>query len=98
MYYLLCAVYFFLFINYESHNEQIKVSVQLKGVIYYDVDITCNLSTVIFNAFYIVFSGSKCTNVLSRNEVHEVTIKEPCVEKYNARCGWLSLNYCTFYR
>lgn len=38
-----------------------------------------------------------CTDVLSRDVIQEVEYKEPCIQKYTARCGWLSLNYCTFY-
>lgn len=42
-------------------------------------------------------SCNKCTNVLSRDKVQEVVVKNPCIQSYTARCGWLSLNYCTFY-
>lgn len=38
-----------------------------------------------------------CSDVLSRDVIQEVEYKEPCIQKYTARCGWLSLNYCTFY-
>lgn len=38
-----------------------------------------------------------CTDVLSRDIIKEVAFKQPCMQKYTARCGWLSLNYCTFY-
>ncbi|KAL4223544.1 hypothetical protein ACF0H5_017015 [Mactra antiquata] len=48
----------------------------------------CLLGTVCCN---------KCTNVLSRDKIQEVVKKEPCTRSYTARCGWLSLNYCTFY-
>lgn len=53
---------------------------------------------VLFQLLIGSASCGKCTSVLNRNEIHEVTQKEPCVQKYEARCGWLSLNYCTFYR
>ncbi|XP_045172956.1 uncharacterized protein LOC123534678 isoform X3 [Mercenaria mercenaria] len=51
----------------------------------------------IFLSIAYFVSGNKCTNVLGKNEIHEVVVKEPCIQKYTARCGWLSLNYCTFY-
>ncbi|KAH3886233.1 uncharacterized protein LOC127841946 isoform X1 [Dreissena polymorpha] len=47
--------------------------------------------------FVGIASATKCTNVLHRKETQEVLKKEPCIQKYTARCGWLSLNYCTFY-
>ncbi|XP_052801559.1 uncharacterized protein LOC128232189 isoform X2 [Mya arenaria] len=55
------------------------------------------LTAVIFEMLLSSCSASKCTNVHSRNDIKEVVKKEPCIQQYTARCGWLSLNYCTFY-
>ncbi|XP_060586867.1 uncharacterized protein LOC132742452 isoform X2 [Ruditapes philippinarum] len=66
----------------------IMLSVSVKTVLIFLV--------ILVPGFYVA-SGSKCTNVLKKTEVLEVVVKEPCIQKYTARCGWLSLNYCTFY-
>lgn len=53
----------------------------------------------LFSVFYLPSSARAkiCSDVLSKDIIKEVVHKEPCTRKYTARCGWLSLNYCTFY-
>ncbi|KAK3595780.1 hypothetical protein CHS0354_025416 [Potamilus streckersoni] len=42
-------------------------------------------------------SGRLCTEVKAGNRMEEVDVGFPCIQKYSARCGWFSLEYCTFY-
>ena len=48
--------------------------------------------------FVVLFRAKLCSDVKSKGVIKEVTYKDPCLKKYTARCGWLSLNYCTFYQ
>lgn len=63
----------------------------------------CAICRVLPAFLFCVFSlpqivrAKLCSDVLSKGIIKEIVYKEPCVQKYTARCGWLSLNYCTFY-
>ncbi|KAL3858085.1 hypothetical protein ACJMK2_012699 [Sinanodonta woodiana] len=46
---------------------------------------------------FSLVSGRLCTEVKASNRMEEVEVGFPCTQTYTARCGWFSLDYCTFY-